>query len=122
MGHDLAEISLERFRILLPGYSTQALLNASVGLHALMVKYQHVHTNEVNLFLKDLLRKSSMVERELSNRCVTKEITKQRMRGNPITPFKKIEMHISFRKWLRHYVEAQIKKHFYYKTKRAPVK
>lgn len=115
MGHRLDQVSLEGLRIRLPMYSTKVLFDAIVGFHQLMVKFQKLQNKEADILLRDYLRKSSMLETELRNRCVTKEITNMRRRGIKIDGYQKIMMHSKFKKWLRTFIERELKKSFYFK-------
>jgi len=117
MAQDLGKISAIRLKIMLPFLSTQALFDAGVGLHQLMIKYQKIHNKHVDRLQNDLVRKASIVEEELRERCVRKKITEKRKRGIKMDNYEKIKQYSHFRKWYQKYIESETKKIFYVKKK-----
>ena len=117
MAINLKEVSLDGLRIILPALSTQKLFDASVAIHHLMRAFEKIHTREADLLQNEFVRKASIIENELRNRCVTKKITEKRKRGIKINNIEKISYHSDFRRFLRDYIEKEIKKIHYVKRK-----
>ena len=112
MAINLKIISSEVLRIVIPAFHTQKLFDAALQLHNFILKNNKYQNKEADLLLQDLIRKKSIIEIELRNRCVTKKIYNKRLKGHKIDNYEKIRQHSEFTKFFRDYLEKNSKRFF----------
>ena len=117
MSQHLGKMSIMSLRLQLPMFSTQTLFDAMVGLTKEQIKYESKFTKEIDKYQNELVRKKSIIEFELRERCVRKKITEKRRRGIVINNWDKIALYSHFTKWLKTYIERETRKSFYFKRK-----
>lgn len=112
MAIDLKKISSVGLTLLLPTFHTQRLFEAALAIHNYILDFNKYHNKEVDSLMRDLVRKKSILETEIRNRCVTKKITAKRKRGIKISSYEKMQIHGHFSKWFSHWIESQSKRSF----------
>ena len=113
MAINLKTISIEGLRILLPAFHTQKLFDCALQIHNYILDCNKwKDADSVGLFVKDLVRKKSILETELRTRCVTKKIHYKRMRGQKIDNYEKIRQHSEFTNFFRNWLEKNSKRIF----------